>query len=699
MISDDGLGLPPAGDSARFWRRLSGPSWFWLAVTLVFVGLLMRSIGLYPVVLSDEYYHNRFSRLVAPAEASIPGYLYAAIYGLTNLCGDSYLQAARILNAFFFVAAAPFIYLSARRVCAHGVAAAIALLALLGPINSYTAYFMPEALYFLCFWVLTWLLLRLDATSGSTAWCSVGVMLGLSALVKPHALFCIPAVVAYIGYVAWRSREAWLMAAVRHALAFGLFTFATKLLIGFAFAGEAAFTLFGSLYGSIATETSSQTDRYLQLLSLACSNASGHLLGLAVMYALPVAAVMVTAFVRRAPGAPDAGGSFETRRLSFWTLAVVSNLVAVVALFSASIAHVGPEEILRLHMRYYNFTLPLLSLVAASQLRARAGSARWRWALAVPVGAVAAYAAWSQLAPFAPNYVDSPELQGFLCNLSVFCVLSGLSLLSLLVWAFRPRIGAALFVYCLAPVATVVSTYYVNQKLRLHMTADVYDLAGMFTRQYLSYENQAKLLIVGSVAPGVARSLLYIDNPKAATIEDLPSGASYDPAHLPADKQWVLVIGDHPMQREDYFRVTMDGFVLVRRPSPIAVDFRGAAWPGVLSAARGLAPDEGFGRWSVGDVVTLEFVDPLPPKFAMRLLAKAFGPNVGKTFVARVGASAVNFTLGAEPEEKVLLIDNPALSKTLTIEVPKPYSPKELGVSGDERKLGIGLSELQVAPL
>ncbi len=99
------------------------------------------------------------------------------------------------------------------------------------------------------------------------------------------------------------------------------------------------------------------------------------------------------------------------------------------------------------------------------------------------------------------------------------------------------------------------------------------------------------------------------------------------------------------------------------------------------------------------DVVTLEFSRPLPEKFTVHLVASAFGPNVGKEFVAHVGDSTVRFTLAASSEDRVLEFSNPKRSKIIKIDVPSPCSPKELGLSGDDRSLGIAFTELRIEPL
>ena len=116
------------------------------------------------------------------------------------------------------------------------------------------------------------------------------------------------------------------------------------------------------------------------------------------------------------------------------------------------------------------------------------------------------------------------------------------------------------------------------------------------------------------------------------------------------------------------------------------IDFRRSAWPGIIKNATGLSSAEQWGTWSLGGAVTLEFSTPLPERFAVHLVAHAFGPNVGKEFVARVGDSTIGFTLGTSPEKRVLEFSNPGRSKSIEIHIPSPASLKSLGQGGDERK-------------
>jgi hypothetical protein len=54
--------------------------------------------------------------------------------------------------------------------------------------------------------------------------------------------------------------------------------------------------------------------------------------------------------------------------------------------------------------------------------------------------------------------------------------------------------------------------------------------------------------------------------------------------------------------------------------------------------------------------------------------------------------------LGAADEERIIAFRNPTCSNTLRIDVPAPVSPKELGLSSDDRSLGIGFIGMKITP-
>jgi phosphoglycerol transferase len=686
-------------------------------VGIVFMALLFRNTGLYPIVFGDEFTYSQLSRLLPFSEAYRPNYLYYAVYGTTNICGDGFLECARILNVLFFVAAAPFIYLTGKRLCSKETALFVTLLALLGPFNSYTAYFMPESFYFFSFWLITWFLLGLNYTSDLKSWCFTGILLGLSALIKPHALFLLPTMVAYVFYISRRNEDKWLQQALLKATVLVVFTLLVKLLIGYLLAGHAGITIFGSSYSSMASSTTSDFQRYLDIFELSVGIVNGHILAISLMFGVPFA--FATYVVINSLTSKVEVGIHQ--KVSFYTFAVLINLILVTGLFTASVAGSAQYETLeRIHMRYYNFSLPLLIILAASQLsfESTVGKLRWRAVIAFPIGVAILYAAYTYLVPYTPYFVDAPELRGFTFNSTVFYVLSGISFISLVLWVYRAPIGGKIFLYFFMPLTISFSTFYVNQELRdSALVPDLSYKAGSFTKQFLSKEELSKLMVVGSEPAGLLKTLYYIDNLKVS-FEIIPNKGSYDFYKLPpVGKEWVLILGKASLLDNIFFQVPMNGFTLVRAVadntsdlkksswaslSSSTIDFTKFTWPGVISNTEGLSSTEAWGTHSSSDTVILKFSKPLPEKFSIQLIATAFGPNVGKEFVARVGDSEVKFTLDASlniSQGRLLVFNNPKRASTFEIDIPLPTSPKELGMSSDERRLGISLTELRITPI
>ena len=119
-----------------------------LSAFLLALFLIFRNAGLYSTVFADEYLYSKLSRLLPLSDSTVPGYLYLKLYSITNYCGDGFLGCTKLINAALFALAIPFIYLTAKSIATSGASIVVTLLAVIGPINTYTAYFMPESFYF-----------------------------------------------------------------------------------------------------------------------------------------------------------------------------------------------------------------------------------------------------------------------------------------------------------------------------------------------------------------------------------------------------------------------------------------------------------------------------------------------------------------------------------------------------------------------
>ena len=675
-----------------------------VSLLVIFLFLALRNTGLYPSVFADEYTYSKLSRLMPLSESTIPGYIYLKLYSVTNYCGDGFLGCAKIVNSFLFVAAAPFIFLTARRVTGEGVSAYISLLSIIGPISSYTAYFMPESFYFLSFWVTCWYLLSLDCKSGNYRWFVAGAIYAISSLIKPHSLLYLPAILLYVGFVFYRAQVLFSktsgMALVSLMLGVGLAKFG----ISYILAGSSGLTIFGPFYGTTVSSVSSGANKFIELLLLALESLKGHVLVIGLAYGLPLVLTVVattkTLFVRNDLADNSGSQADQYEKLAFLSLIIILNLICVVALFTASVANAGPYETpYRLHMRYYNFALPLFYLSAAGALSAVTDAKRpVDYILGGIFTAVGVFAVWNNLAPYTPSFIDSPEIRGLHVDRVYFLVAGGFLISALALWLVSQRNGLRLYLYLALPLFVAVSTFHVGSEQRNRLVQDVYDKAGIFTKQYLADEDLSKTVIVGSEAGGLFRSLYYLDNAKAS-LEIIQRGADYDLTKLPTGKDWILIIGDHELLGKPFYQIPMNGFALVRASGENVLDFKKGAWPGIIRKVKGLSMPELWGTWSQSDIVTFEFAGSLPSKFEIHLVAHAFGPNVDKEFEALVGDDAVKFSLSANDEQKIIHFSNPKGSNILRFKIPNAVSPKALGLSGDDRNLGIGFVEMKIVTI
>jgi hypothetical protein len=130
------------------------------------------------------------------------------------------------------------------------------------------------------------------------------------------------------------------------------------------------------------------------------------------------------------------------------------------------------------------------------------------------------------------------------------------------------------------------------------------------------------------------------------------------------------------------------------------IDFKREGYPSFVVKTSGISEKESFGRWSDGDEILIELVDPLPSQFTVTLKAAAFIPNIGTSFQMIIGETQHTFEIDTGSPEKMTTITLPFKvkggAKSIRIMIPKATSPKAIANSLDERRLGIALGLLQI---
>jgi phosphoglycerol transferase len=678
-------------------RRLPRPSpstLFLSALLLVLAYLALRNTGQYPSVFGDEWSYSTYTRLTSFRDAPVPSYLYYTAYRLTSSCGDGFLECARLLNAVFLVGAAPFIYLIARQYMARRLAMVVAVLAVLMPCNTYTAYFMPEAMYYWGFWLFSWSVLRARGRATPRSVALSAAQLGLLAMVKVHALFLLPGYLVYLVYCAFARRAesgngGWLRQALTLVAVALLAAAAARFAVGYLYAGRNGLYLLGTVYANQAQTRPAVSE----LIKLALFNLQGHLLTLALLFGLPLAAAALQCISRRQRGV-EAPGSGTLLAYAALTLPA---LVAMTAIFTAMVAGAGTESNLRLHMRYYHFALPLLLILAGAQLMPSRPGPGWRRKLLVgaPLLLLMATAYFTLPSAYTANHIDSPTLFGMSSDDTAYPLLAALGALSVLAWIVRGRWGARLFMFVYVPALLAVGGTIVNIHARHSQRADAYVKAGIYAHQYLSDKEAAHLTVVGGDIISLFKTRYFLDNVGTEVLQLAP-GQAIDRAKLPYPNGWLLVVGDYPLPDGAVRHSGQREYTLARlkQPGSRRHQFSDIEDDGLHSS--GLSAIEDWGRWSEGGTVTLTFDQPLPRQLLLRLDVAGYGPNTGLDFQVSAGGQTLPLRAAARHELRELRFDTDGSVNAIVIKVPQPTSPKQMGAGDDQRQLGLGLYSLEV---
>ncbi|PWF49015.1 DUF7024 domain-containing protein [Massilia glaciei] len=664
-----------------------------LALFGAFLYLLLRNAGTPPMVLADEWYYSSAARLLPFEQSRLPSYLYLFLFSTTSSCGESFYDCARVLNALLFVATAPLIYLIAQRVCRKRVAALVAALCLLAPLNSTTAYFMPEVMYFFAFTLFAWGALRYRAAPPAPYALAAGAMLGLMSVIKVHAVFLLPALCGFMLYLclARQPRGRWLATALWMGLLALLAMAVVKLALGYAIAGEAGLTILGRFYAAHPHSNRDAVGSLAALLPGVLTSLKGHAMGLALLMGMPLATLALLGVSAQARA--EAGG--ELRTLAVFSVLMLGAALGMTVLFTATIAGGGPLEGVRLHMRYYNFLFPLLLIVAAATLARpprKIAPARAALVALALLGAVL-YAAFMLESAYSLSFIDAPELFVMTKRPALYAVWVASLALLLALWAWRPKLAAQLFVFALLPLGALVGEAGVK-KMIAGVKPGGADKAGKVVRHYLGGAATSGLLVAGGRAE-VARAMFQIDNPDVGE-RFLAPGAPFSPAPADARREWVLVLGRHAFAGGRRAELRTADYALYRLRT--VVHFVAPLSGSVLERVDGLADPEHWGAWSNGERVVLGFAAPLPRRFTLAIRGRAFGPNAGQAFMLDMGGRKMPFRLPAGVGGVALPLETDGTQRVVTITVPQPVSPRSLGRGRDDRLLGLALESIEVLP-
>ena len=343
--------------------RIAPVTWLWVAALAVAITVLINSRLAFPMGFSDEFTYAALSAhfgrestladnpLVVTLDA--PNRVFLALYGLLGSQPRPIFEMARAVNGILLGVGIGVLFVAAREGRALGPSLVVAIAYGLGPQSTYTAYFMPETMYVVLFFLQTTLaalaLSREDARFALLAGASAAML----ALVKPHGLPVGAVTFVFMaGYAALRrgsgARSLWLGTGAYLAVLVVLRWLVGRVLAPDVVVGNA---LTGALYERFAGDMAASVTDPAKFAAV------GSLLIAHFAVAACLAGPALVAGLAQVPGRVrmESGTGRFAAALAGLTAWLLVALVVMTAVFTVAV-----EETNRLHLRYYGFCIPLL---------------------------------------------------------------------------------------------------------------------------------------------------------------------------------------------------------------------------------------------------------------------------------------------------------------------------------------------------
>jgi phosphoglycerol transferase len=483
------------------------------------------------------------------SEVAYPGYLFLWVYAWLPSADGVFPEAVRAWNAGLLALAVPFIYATCRLYTARKWSVLIAALSMAGPFSTYSAYFMPDVMYFTAFCIFAWFCLRCTAMPALWYGALAGGATACLSMIKPHGLFILIAFMAAQCIVALFQRSPVNTRNTIKILAASLLCFvAVRGFVGWQFAGSNGLSLLGDYSDKLAW----QGDTFGNILKLFFISFGGHALALAFITGPTVMALCTTRMDK------DDTSYEKQLRLRAFAGCMVAVMFAITILFTTKLAEGGhASETARLHMRYYNLFFPLLYLVLAIQIGHPGRSRRAAWVIAACLLACIASVQFGSLRYFVPLDLDAPELSGILRHPVALPAFSLLAALAVAAFAWRPRHGAWVFLGAALPVLMIASSIVVTADLGSRSRDDMGDAAGKQIGQFLG-ASVPNMGLFGDVTP-ICQVMFYAGNPSTfmypladgVAVPDVlrPKGVIYggvfpNGKKAPPALTWAVVFGE-----------------------------------------------------------------------------------------------------------------------------------------------------------
>jgi phosphoglycerol transferase len=552
--------------------------------------VLPRISEVLPKILGDELLYSQNARLLSPEEWFLPNFLFNWVFSSTNVCGYGFYTCGKVINVFLLLCLGFIIYASTRLIAKPSLSLIMATLTCVGPIAVYASFFTPDMMFYLSMAIVIFIAMQLNLDSKWWMWFILGATLAVASLVKPHALFAIPALIAYCLFLALGTNQKKIAAAFINIVILVSSTILLKFAFGFAFAGPNGLTLFGS-YGNAldsASKAITQTSTPGVQLGGTSTNpistpapgaaqpavASTDFATMAVWELILHFGFLIIAFsLPLFIAGRRIGQSMAIRntnpvetKLSFLAISILLMGVISTAIYTAVAPSWGEILDYRLMVRYYEYVLPFLVITALVQLDESNKRHVRRIVFSFFAIIVAVLASTKLVTVVPPLYTDSTLFSGmYFSNISIW-VFAIISAGLLLFYLINQKKAVRYWLFGWLPIVTVI----VAISTQIAMTGPssikgLYTNAAQTTHQLLTQEQRDALIVVGNYKNNVQAAQLWIDSKSVQGLW-IDRGQNLDIDSLAPEAKYVLIIGE--MNVSGSFEVVKqdESFAIIKRP-------------------------------------------------------------------------------------------------------------------------------------
>jgi phosphoglycerol transferase len=384
-------------------------------------------------------------------------------------------------------------------------------------------------------------------------WSMVGVSLGLAALVKPHAIFMLPAFTIFALVISYKLAAGSWLAGIRAAASTIAGFSVAKFGLGFLFAGTEGLKLFGG-YGSpvdaltsvvenqaptVGQEAGTQATGLELLASVSFGHLAMHLAVVLMIAGLPLLLslrVLLSVAKKPEPVGPVSSLFILVGLITF-------SIIAVVAVFEAYVTVGGDDHSDRLILRYYEFLIPQFIVMGLLLPRFTDSKLVWRILQGSTVVIAALFFSIFYPGNFDQQYADSSTLPGLAASGGLFIAVAVAIAAAILYWIFTPEEGNVLIGRFVIPLFLIVALVMSQSKLiEINGTQAYFDQAGWASRDALNDVPGDRIIVIGQTRTEVFTVKFWIDEPNIKDL--LVLEGSVVPLDNVSESDYVVTLGN-----------------------------------------------------------------------------------------------------------------------------------------------------------